>query len=242
MDPGTLLGVVSLTIQSVELCVKTFKRFQDYRSTLHGIPDALEECESRLLLLSKVVQRNKDEEAKEGPSPSQAHLRVTYMQISKLVRRLDVIVKDLQRVPGDGVRQLLSKSARSLRKEKEICEIQESLSRVVVDLTLGHVDNLRSHIGHVCVHQTSTAVNPVPRSPLANSYGVPPNHISKFVGRKGTLSDVKKALLADPKRTSAISLWGIGGQGKTQIALELVDDRDIKDVCTFTLASHMLFF
>lgn len=229
LDPGSILGIVSLTIQGIEVCIKTFERFNEYKTALHDIPNALEECKARLDLLSGVIKRNQDEERKEGPSLSEAHMKATYFQISKLVRRLNSIIQDLQKAPGDGLRKLLSKSAKSLRKEKEISDIQQSLSRAVIDLTLGHVDNLRSPIGHVCVSQMTVAVNPVPRSPLAHSYGLPPNHVSRFIGREQTIMDVKKEILSDPKRTSAISLWGIGGQGKTQIALKLVDDAEVKN-------------
>lgn len=228
MDPGTILGVVSLTIQNIEICVKHFKRFQDYKHALHGIPDALEECEARLVLLKQVVQRSLDEDRRGGPFVSQAHMRATYAQIAKHVRKLDAIVKDLQKTPGDGLRKLLATSTRSLRKEKEIDEIQQSLSRAVIDLTLGHVDNLKLPLGHVCVDKASTVVHPVAKSPLAKSYGLPPNHISKFVGRNQTLSDLKTELLKDPSRTTAISLWGTGGQGKTQVALELAHDVEVQ--------------
>ncbi|MCJ1331037.1 hypothetical protein MMC10_007724 [Thelotrema lepadinum] len=225
MDLGTLIGVISLSIDGIQICYKTFRRYEEYRNSLHSIPDSLEVCHSRLETLRGILERYQGEEPKDDGAASDEHLALTYNIISTRVTKLNAIVAKLQIGQNDSKTQLLLKAARSLRKEAKISKISNEIDSAVKDLTLGQVQQVRSLVaGHKCLGKS---IEPTARLPLASTYGLPPRRLSRLIGRQDTLSELKSRLLRDPEQTCPISLWGLNGQGKTQTVLELVRDPEI---------------
>ena len=220
MDVGTLIGVISVGIQGIQICHKTLKRFEEYRRSLHSIPDSLDFCCSRLETLRCILQESKAEKA-----ASNDHLALTYKVIATRVKKLNLIVSELQKGGNDSKKQLLLKAAKGLRKEAEISRISNELDSAVQDLTLGHMQQVKPLVaGHTCLEKT---IEPTARLPLASSYNLPPRRPSKFIGREDTLNELRSRILETPERTRPINFWGLNGQGKTQPVLELVRDAGI---------------
>ena len=226
MDPGTLVGVISLGIEGIQICHKTFKRFEDYRRSLQTIPDALEACEARLIALQGILKQIALEDGGSN-SASDTHLLLTYNIIGKHVNQLNIILNGLRKGPEESRRQLLHKAAKSLRKEPQIEHISKVLSDAVQDLTLGRLQSLKTlMVGHDCLHKAHL---PEARQTLAPSYGTPPKQAWRLIGRVETLGELKRELLDNPKETAAISVWSLSGQGKTQTVLELINDKEVKE-------------
>ena len=219
------MGVISLGIEGIQICYKTFKRYEDYKHSLQSIPDTLEACQARLMTLQGILKQIAEEDGNER-GVCDDHLRLTYDILGKHVNKLNIIINGLQKKPEDTRRQLLHKATKSLRKEDEIAHISKVLGDAVQDLTLGRLQSLKALVvGHECLDKSH---EPSARQNLAPSYGLPPKQLSRLIGREEILSELKADILQTASQTCPLMLWSLSGMGKTQTVLELINDPDIK--------------
>jgi hypothetical protein len=123
---------------------------------------------------------------------------------------LEKIIKPLTLTKSSGMLRKVWLGAKSARKDKDVQEVVSTLT--------GYMTTLNLHL----------ACRPFRRLQVAGAdlqvsqkfFDVPNIQVSKFVGRTATLAEIDRAFDHETTNPTVVVLTGIGGQGKTQIALE----------------------
>ncbi|KAL8735014.1 MAG: hypothetical protein Q9166_001139 [cf. Caloplaca sp. 2 TL-2023] len=209
MEPITALGLAANITQFVVLGIQVAKRIKDFNSRQIELPDALQDVAVQLDLLTDVLQRM-EKELQQAATNSRETLDRINEVVSKAwrrVNRMDDILKHTLPNPGDSSWEKGKKAILSIDKESEIEEIAKSLDRYINLLTLNQA------VPMVHVVDTSTPVNRA-------IYDVPLRRVSTFVGREDQFDAINAAFDNQDVQPKVAILHGMGGQGKTQIALE----------------------
>lgn len=201
-----VLGIASNVIAVVDACAKIQDRIQSYRQNT-----AFQDLALQLPLLVSAIESLRDPKCRDvlDPSTEKALIRVLDGCLRQL-QKLDALLKDLTPSNAASKLQKTWKGIRSFGKDTKVREIIGTLTEYKSTITL--------HLSTVHVRKIT---NPH-TSPLAKGtyFDVPYSRLSHFVGRTEALSRIQTALQASHNNPSIVVLTGVGGQGKTQIALE----------------------
>lgn len=201
-----VLGIASNIIAVVDACAKIQDRIQSYRQNT-----AFRDLSLQLPLLVSVIESLKAPPYRDhlDPSTEKALIRVLDGCLRQL-QSLEALIKDL--TPSDAASKLQRtwKGIRSFGKDTKVREIVGILTEYKSTIAL-HLSTIHFH----------GAINPrVPSSGKKSYFDVPHSRVSHFVGRKDLLCRIQTELQASRSNPSTVVLTGVGGQGKTQIALE----------------------
>ncbi|MCJ1454652.1 hypothetical protein MMC28_005005 [Mycoblastus sanguinarius] len=124
------------------------------------------------------------------------------------VKRLGVLIEKSSIAAGDNKLQRLRKAISGAHNEQKVQEIQSILETYKTTLVL--------HLGrHAAVGAKSLG-----HAQLENICKLPKSQVSHFVGRGELLVKIDEIFSPGTNERRIIVLHGMGGQGKTQIALE----------------------
>ncbi|KAF7928997.1 hypothetical protein BELL_0247g00040 [Botrytis elliptica] len=201
-----VLGIASNVIAVVDACTKIQNRIQSYRQNA-----AFRDLSLQLPLLISAIESLRSSQYRDllDPSTEKALVRVLEGCLRQL-QNLEGLIKDL--TPSDTASKLQKtwKGIRSFGKDTKVREI--------VGILAEYKSTIALHLSTVHVHITSKS-----GASLSNKrsyFDVPQSRVAQFVGRKDVLDRIQTALKASHNDPSIVVLTGVGGQGKTQIALE----------------------
>ncbi|KAG4441981.1 hypothetical protein IFR05_002549 [Cadophora sp. M221] len=86
-----------------------------------------------------------------------------------------------------------------------------------------HISVEQVQIFNITVNHITNVLSTQPTPPLKRFYDVPPRRVRKFIGREDVLADIHDGFFGVLRVSSGpriVVIHGLGGQGKTQIALE----------------------
>ncbi|KAF2232329.1 hypothetical protein EV356DRAFT_578388 [Viridothelium virens] len=192
----------------VELAVKVAKRVNDYVDTAKNVPKTFIEIKFQLPLITAICEKLLNR-ARAGNA--HANLIRVLQGLREHISELDGLLDRILPEDGDRKRVRNYKAISSITNEKRLLEYQRRLESYKSTLTLYHAD---------AVMDRPTD----PSSQIATTgtyFHMPPTQITHFVGRRDLLKKVKEAVAVEKSTIGprVVVLLGMGGQGKTQLAL-----------------------
>jgi tetratricopeptide (TPR) repeat protein len=206
---GAALGVASSIITFADVGWRILKRVKEFTDAVEDVPEVLKDIKALLpLLIEKMDQLKVLGEERLQQIEPQSALVGAITGCRSHIDRLEVLVNKLLPLATDSRFTKTQKAAQSVFYEAEI-------SKILVKL-----ENYKSSF---IFHFTdiSTALDRVTR--IDESYYVVPSlQVSEYVERIELLSSIKTAVqqMREQQRRQVVVLLGMGGQGKSQLAME----------------------
>ncbi|KAL2678851.1 hypothetical protein Neosp_009603 [[Neocosmospora] mangrovei] len=219
MDPVSAIGLVAGIVQLVELSAKVTKRLVDFSSAAlqDDTPQAFKQLKTILPLIVADLQRIKADSAY-VPTRHHAALRSVVQGCLSDTQELDVILEKALPSTGDSSWERRKKALGSLKYDKKIDKIAAAMNSYVGILTLHQVVDLSHNFKF-----------DKPPSYEQAFWLVPYDKNPSFVGRDAIFKEIESALAAEEGVQPKTALYGLGGIGKSQIALEYCYRKRKKD-------------
>jgi len=203
-DPFTPLGISVNLIQIVALAItlgRQIWKFTDERATL---PQNLEIIKQRLDIMAATL---KDLDTSDYSEEAAQSLEIYLSSMDKKLTRFQKMLDEYLPETGASAMERLKKGFQSLGKDSRIADFADELSKDVDHLTLFIITQGLSQ----------PKSNPTNHLKGRTIYHVDRRGVAKFVGREEHMVALDAAL---GSASQIAVLKGVGGQGKTQIALE----------------------
>jgi len=213
-----VIGIIANFAAVVDVGTKILSRLHEYMDASTRIPKAFQGIAVDLPLVLDTVSRTSDQ-AKAG-----AVSETTLRKLEPIVDRCQKMIEELgdlliKLVPKekDSVWRRGKKMVLSLTQEKDVNEIASGIQKLVWTLTYyqsvtGPVSNEQLAAPRALLQQPTSPGTHVRSTPLPSGAG-------SFIGREATLSTLARYLYLPGEHCRA-ALFGLGGIGKTRIALE----------------------
>ncbi|KAI4157848.1 MAG: hypothetical protein LQ342_007963 [Letrouitia transgressa] len=208
------IGVAANVLQLVTAGYQLLERINTFQSRTKDIPAAFRELSIQLPLMIDTCESI----SKEDHAIDTSSFREVVKGCFEHVQSLDSLLSKILPTDQDSRVARTWKAIGSVKIEKKIVEYQRVLEIYKTALIL-HVGRRNSHIPQSQVQSSVPALS-LQRD---TCYSYPSSQISQFIGREHLLGRVDNALLtpeANPRRPKVAVLLGMGGQGKTALALE----------------------
>ncbi|KAK6364242.1 hypothetical protein LTS17_012413 [Exophiala oligosperma] len=223
-EVAAVIGLVASITSLVEISSKVVSRLREFAVQTPHIPETFHALSILLPLLTKTLESIRVQ-AESGTLPEDTirHVRDVVENTCEHVSRIQACLSAIVPTKDASKLERTRKALKSLAKEDKILQtltiIQRNNDILVLYQTTRHVDT-----GELILAELSKLqINPPAKS---WSRGV---HLSQapriapdaFIGREPELEQVKKLLLSrfHPSRERIVSIVGMGGMGKTQLAL-----------------------
>ncbi|KAL8790171.1 MAG: hypothetical protein Q9195_006498 [Heterodermia aff. obscurata] len=209
----------------IALAVKVFQRYQDYLESGHTVPKNLQNVANSIPYLRRSLERHAQAEVDALKSGNDAELGIVFAECRVILGKLQKFIDDLIPLQDDGKRARVKKAIKSIRQESELKRVQDDLQAQISALSYGALVKITAHR---CIGKPIAPAQEIHRAPLKPTYGVPTSKVSKFIGRRSIVKLVEEKLMVTSTSRNVVVLQGMGGQGKTQIALEICERQDIR--------------
>src|ERR1700733_2872884 len=208
MEPMSSLSLASAVVQFVDFASKVAKRLAEFRASVTTVPDTFESIDNLLPLLIDTLDRTRRQAESQNLNKDTADslLRV-FNGCETQIKILDATLSKILPATGDHSWRRGVKAYQSVLQESKVDHISKKLQNYIQILTY---------------HQTTqfSDLFPMRGDDGGHYYEVPSRQVSVFIGREDILSDIKCEIDTSLTKPATIVLLGMGGQGKTQIALE----------------------
>src|SRR4051794_31627641 len=204
------VGLAASIVTFVGVSAKVLNRLREFYSMAEDMPGVFQDIMTQLPLIVDTMTRI--EEGYEGGSltgNTQQKLLHVVKGCLRQITMLDGLIEKMLRNPTDSRLQQARKAIVSVFKEKDVAVIQRTLETYKSTLILHFSQGSRAPIDIATRENTY--------------YEIPSLRVSQFVQRVGLLEEIKASLddtTAHAPDVKIIVLLGMGGQGKTQLALE----------------------
>ncbi|KAI4216046.1 MAG: hypothetical protein LQ351_001542 [Letrouitia transgressa] len=225
-------------IDLLALAGKILKRYHDYVASGHRVPKNLQNVANQIPFLRESLRQHAEAEKAALSSGNFAATAFLLAECQTYLTRLQNFIDELIPEPGANRLVKIRKAIKSVRKEDELKQIQSELAQQISALTYGNsVSTLSKLSAHRCIGHAEEASGAIHNAPFKPIYGLPTTKVSRFIGRQDVLNDIINYLIkrdnglsknAAATRTVAV-LQGMGGQGKTQIALEICENLQVQN-------------
>jgi tetratricopeptide (TPR) repeat protein len=201
-----VIGIGASIIQVVDGCNKVLNRIEQFRKNM-----AFQDLELQLPLLMKDIESlNSPEYSVLIDEATEKALVRVLEGCRRQVNALDQLIQSLTPSMTASKLQRTWKGIKSFRKDTKLREILGILAEYKATIIL----HLSSR--HMQASQKQGKSAEAPRS----YFEVPAQRVSHFVGRREVLEKIKSSIVTSEASPAVVVLTGVGGQGKTQIALE----------------------
>ncbi|MCJ1380713.1 hypothetical protein MMC17_003821 [Xylographa soralifera] len=208
-DPFTIVGLVATIIQLVDFGTKLILRLREASERIGEVPAGFADISIRLPLLIDCLNRIKDDAGGLSETTRTALSPVIGSCLDQVKRLDDILVKVTPRLEDSDWR-IGKKTIKGLGLEGKVQKIDATIKDNIQILTL--YQSIKSPLVSSQWTAVLSAALPV-ASPI---FMVPFERDSNFVGRGDILAQIDKRF-ADHSRAA---LAGIGGVGKSQVAIE----------------------
>ncbi|KAL8711263.1 MAG: hypothetical protein Q9225_007149 [Loekoesia sp. 1 TL-2023] len=202
------LGFVSSVVSLIDISSRCMSRLHDFKSTNGQTPAVYEDILNQLPLLLEIIHKLKARFSEE--LLSQDAESAVFSSINGCIRQISKVDKLIEKwTPSakESSIKRLRKAFGSVHDEKKIMEALRVLEMYKTTLHM----------------YSTTSSRPASTESSTGVYDLPFKQLSYFVERQGifqTLSHHLENTVGDTAGHRVIVLTGMGGQGKTQIALE----------------------
>ncbi|KAL8691623.1 MAG: hypothetical protein Q9218_003198 [Villophora microphyllina] len=212
MDPVCALGLASAVVTLLDLGTKVVKRLKEL-SEDGNVPEAFRDVKTRLPLLNSVVSYTQLRADSLSPGDREA-VEDVLQRCFEQVRQLDELLKKVSVLTRDSAWKKSIRAAISVAEEGRVQRIATAL-KDNVELLSTFLSVTPAEKGRPKAERWLS--EPLPSyASVAGLFLVPFSRDEQFVGRQGTLQSIALSF----KDQSRVAISGIGGIGKSQIAIE----------------------
>ncbi|MCJ1478678.1 hypothetical protein MMC13_007359 [Lambiella insularis] len=201
-DPISIIGLVASILQLVDFGTKTIARLREASERLGEVPRVFRGINIRLPLLINILDRIKNR-ADDLSGDTKAALLPVIEHCSAQVEMIDEMLTKIITAISDSTWRIVVKTLRSVTQERKV----QAIDKVIKD-----------YIPLLTLHQTSLNGSQLVTRPalLTPVFMVDFERDSAFVAREDLLNHIN----AEFETENRVALAGIGGVGKSQIAIE----------------------
>ena len=204
------VGLAASIVTFVDVSSKVLARLRDFHLITQEAPEVFQDIKARLPLMIDIMTRIK-KRCGDGSMPIDAQhaLSDAVEGCLKQIALLDRLIEKMLPTSTDSPLRRARKAIVSVRKEKDLAAIQSTLRGYEGTLTLYFSE--RSVASTAIVTGENTY------------YEIPSLQVLQFVERVELLEEIEASFANTTGNTShpkIVVLLGMGGQGKTQLALE----------------------
>ncbi|KAF7891171.1 uncharacterized protein EAF02_001496 [Botrytis sinoallii] len=239
MDPLSILGAIAASSQIAQQSYDAIKFLNDIKTQMQNGPKKIrgqiQHIEQFINLLALVIKNT---------SLQTSEVSSVVKTCSNSAKDIKDSLESYLATPDEGRRVKLRKAFTAVRSEKKISsmivdlereksllslhiqKIDLSLLQTVdlnakeIKLTVGAVANDVTDVKSILISMNSRSDVVAPTENVNKNHFIVPNRrVSGFIGREDILNKIGKGLSSESE-SRVVVLRGLGGQGKTQIALE----------------------
>ncbi|KAH0566241.1 hypothetical protein GP486_000362 [Trichoglossum hirsutum] len=203
------IGIASSIATFICIACKVVDRISLYLSNARQTQGVFRELAIQLPHLVEVCEKIEEKVEKD---PNKLHpISLVIQGCMGQVTELDDFIEKTLPVPGDSAITRTCKAIHSIRYERKVMEMHRKLETYKTSLML--------QLGMHPIRADSTASE----AKAMKFFYFPSSQVVRFVGREDLLNKIQRAFSAPASGLSIstmVILRGMGGQGKTQIALE----------------------
>lgn len=217
-------------IDLLAFAAKIFKRYKEYVDTGHRVPKNLQSLANQLPYLRESLKRHAEEEQIALAAGNTAESIFLLAECQLYLAKLDSFINELIPEASDSRLVKIKKAIKSVRKEDELKQMHADLSQQITTLSYGSSVSCLSRIAvDRCIGKAPDGqVQTIRKAPLRAAYGIPTTKVAKFIGREGLVKQIMQQLMVESDQRVVAVLQGMGGQGKTQTALEVCDRPEVR--------------
>ncbi|KAF2182136.1 hypothetical protein K469DRAFT_669907 [Zopfia rhizophila CBS 207.26] len=202
-----VVGVVASIVQLVDFSSKVLHRLNDFQSSLGEIPKIFRHVKAELPILLETLNQIKDAVEKGSvKEETKKALLLVVNECQTQITMLDDLTSRSMPQEGDSWRKKASKAILSLGQDAKVAKITTSLRT--------HIQSLTNY--RVAASTTLQAANDPAFTPPTPSSTVPFRRDRDFVHHE-ILSEIQRRC---SQPASRVALVGLGGVGKSQLAIE----------------------
>jgi tetratricopeptide (TPR) repeat protein len=211
-----LIGLASAIVQFVEVGTRLLNRLHEFSDDVGNMPKVFQDTKTRLPLIMNTLMRTKEQaEAATFPGPATSALHPLIDGCTEQVELLYSIVDRNLPSPKASTWERRLKALKSMAVDKDVQKIIALLDRNIQALifhqTTASLDNITLN--------TTSSTRRDRISPEAY-WVVPFLQNPKFVGRSSVIQELE-AKLGQDVNGRRLALAGLGGVGKSQVAVEM---------------------
>ncbi|KAF5870455.1 putative kinesin light chain protein [Botrytis fragariae] len=239
MDPLSILGAIAASSQIAQQSYDAIKFLNDIKTQMQNGPKKIrgqiQHIEQFITLLALVIKNT---------SLQTSEVSSVVKTCSNSAKDIKDSLESYLATPDEGKRVKWRKAFTAVRSEKKISSmiadlegeksllslhiqrIDLSLLQTVdlnaneIKLTVGAVANNVTEVKSILISMNSRSDIVAPTENINKSHFIVPNRrVSGFIGREDILNKIEEGLSSESE-SRIVVLRGLGGQGKTQIALE----------------------
>lgn len=209
-----VVGVIANIIALIDFSIETYERVQKFRDDVKLLPKAFQDVNGKLPLLKFALQKTEQRASKLGGKEKEA-LEQSLRDCHQNIKDLSEIFKRV--LPTGGASRLTRgwKAVSSFGQDKNVEAINKAMTSYVGALTLYNTSDGASVTQIIeALRDLGVGAKEPPRKPL---FMVCYQKEQEFIGRTMIMDEIEKRFGAGVQR---VAIAGIGGVGKSRIAIE----------------------
>ena len=223
-EAAAIVGLVASIASLVDLSAKVVSRLHDFTSKSSDVPQSFRSLATRLPLLTTTLQNIRSQaEASCLPEDVTKALKATIDNTFEQIASVQISLSKVLPSDGDSKLERALKAMKSLAKDDRVQQALEKIHKnndiLILHQTTRHVDTGDRILDGL----SKLSVTP---STMFKSFGVclgraPQVAADDFIGRTKELQQLCDWLSpkSQPNRQRIVSIFGLGGLGKTQLSL-----------------------
>lgn len=213
MEAITAIGLASSIVGFVDLSNRILSRIEEYHSSAKELPRVYRDISTQLPLMTEAMIQIENRLRRGSLSPeSQKLLSRNVEGCRGSISELNKLLENILPVSSDSQCRKMQKALASIRKEKEVAQIREKLK--------GYASTFTLYFNSEIFRTASASAG---GEYIQTYYEVPPLQVSHYVERVDLIRAIEEGLggtAGGEGRQRLVVLLGMGGSGKTQLALE----------------------
>ncbi|ORX95497.1 hypothetical protein BCR34DRAFT_579235 [Clohesyomyces aquaticus] len=199
------ISCISAIVQLVDFSCKVCSRIDELKGQLGEIPRLFAPVKAEMGVVKKLITELDSAALKRSNLESEIEALISSFE--QQLQELDRIIEDVRITRNTSLPSYMRRAISTVHNDTKTRQL---------------IENLRSHAIHLCSLVDRFDRNQEqPTEPRYFNIGSVPTAIVNFVGREDEIEKIQTHIKNSQNGQATVVLQGIGGQGKTQLALEV---------------------